>query len=53
MPSQELNSRPLDYKSDALSTELLGQTSEKTQYNKTNLNYILFTHGLILPMGGL
>ena len=53
MPSWELNSRPLDYKSDALSTELLGQTSEKTQYNKTNLNYILFTHGLILPMGGL
>jgi hypothetical protein len=31
----------------------LGQTSEKTQYNKTNLNYILCTHGLILPMGGL
>ena len=53
MPSRELNSQPLDYKSDALSTELLGQTSEMTQYNNTNLNYILFTHGLILPMGGL
>ena len=53
MPSFELNSQSLDYKSDALSTELLGQTSVKTQYNKTNLNYILLTHGLILPMGGL
>ena len=52
-PSQELNSQPLDYKSDDISTELLGPTSEKTQYSKTNLNYILFTHGLILPMGGL
>ena len=30
----DLNSRPLDYKSDALSTELLGQTSEITQNNK-------------------
>ena len=33
-----LNSRPLVYKSDALSTELLGQTSEMTQYNKQKLN---------------
>ena len=37
-PSRELNSRPLDYKSDALSTELLGHTSEITQYNKKKLN---------------
>ena len=37
-PSRELNSRPLDYKSDALSTELLGQTCEMTQYNKRKLN---------------
>ena len=42
MPSQELNSRPLDYKSDALSTELLGHTSEMAQYNKkkTKLDFI-------------
>ena len=53
MPSRELNSRPLDYKSDALSNELLGQTSKMTQYGNTNIDYILFTHGLILPMGGL
>ena len=38
MPSQELNSQPLAYKSDALSTELMGQASEMTQYNKTDLN---------------
>ena len=38
MPSRELNSQPLAYKSDALSTELLGQASEMTQYNKTDLN---------------
>ena len=38
VPSLELNSWPLDYKSDDLSTELLGQTSEMTQYNKTDLN---------------
>ena len=38
MPSQELNSQPLDYKSDALSTELLRQTSEMAQYDKTKLN---------------
>ena len=38
VPSRELNSRLLDYKSDALSTELLGQTSEKTQYNNKKLN---------------
>ena len=37
-PGQELNSWPLAYKSDALSTELLGQASEMGKYNKRQLN---------------
>ena len=42
MLSRELNSQPLGYKSDALSTELLGHTSEMPQYNKkkTKLYFI-------------
>ena len=32
------NFEAIDYKSDALSTELLRQTSEMAQYDKTKLN---------------